>query len=440
MTLSPNAPIAANDVHESLGKWILVDGYPFVLDLENSKGAKLVDARTGREYLDFFGCFGSTPIGWNHPALCDQEWLNKVATAVINKPANSDLYTWQMAEYVDAMGKAAMPDGFKYMFFVDGGALAVENALKVAFDWKVRRNRSKGVDSDVGQLVIHFKKAFHGRSGYTLSVTNTLVDKVAYFPKFDTWPRVDAPAIDFDNPDAVLESEKDSLAQIDAAFDQHGDDIACILIEPLQCEGGDRHFRPEYLAALKSRCEKHDCLLIFDEVQTGFFGSGKTWAWEHYGVEPDIFSFGKKSQQCGIMAGSRIDDVPDNCFKTSSRINSTWGGNLVDMMRATKVLEVIESDNLMANAARQGERWIEGMKAIAADFSNVTNVRGLGLIMAFDMPDGDSRNALLGAMMDAGMIGLSSGERTVRFRPHLAITDADTDLCLELTRKALSAL
>jgi len=181
-------------------------------------------------------------------------------------------------------------------------------------------------------------------------------------------------------------------------------------------------------------------LLIFDEVQTGFFGSGKTWAWQNYGVEPDIFAFGKKSQQCGIMAGPRIDDVPDNCFQTSSRINSTWGGNLVDMMRATKVLEVIENDNLVANASRQGERWITGMRAIAADFATVTNVRGLGLIMAFDMPDGDSRNALLGAMMEAGMIGLSSGERTVRFRPHLAITDADTDLCLELTRKALQAL
>jgi len=185
MTQTLNQGITPNEVHDSLRQWLLVDGYPFVLDLENSRGATLVDGRTGREFLDFFGCFGSTPIGWNHPALRNEEFLAKAANAVVNRPANSDLYTTEMADFVARMGEIAVPEGFKHMFFIDGGALAVENCIKVATDWKIRRNRSKGVNYDVGNKILHFEKAFHGRSGYTLSLTNTLPDKIDNFPKFE---------------------------------------------------------------------------------------------------------------------------------------------------------------------------------------------------------------------------------------------------------------
>jgi len=341
------------------------------------------------------------------------------------------------------MGEMAVPEGYTHMFFVEGGALAVENALKVAFDWKVRRNRAKGIDADIGSKILHFEKAFHGRSGYTLSLTNTLPDKVDYFPKFD-WPRISAPCLKFPMSDAEMvehvAAEDACFAAIDNAFANYGDDIAAILIETIQCEGGDRHFRPEFLQGLQSRCEKYDCLFICDEVQTGYFGSGKPWAFQHYGITPDIFSFGKKSQQCGIMAGPRIDQVPNNCFEKSSRINSTWGGNLVDMVRATKVLETVKADSLCRNASKQGEAWLTEMTKMASNFEMIDNVRGKGLIMAFDTPNGNTRDKVLGAMFENGMIGLGSGERTVRFRPHLAITDADITKALEITEVALKTL
>lgn len=443
MTTTTQHWIDPKQVHEELRRWILADGYPVVLDLEKSKGANLVDSSSGREYLDFFGCFGSTPIGWNHPALLDSDWLQSLNHVVGNRPANSDLYTVEMAEFVARMGEVAVPEGYKHMFFVEGGALAVENALKVAFDWKVRRNRAKGIDADVGTKILHFEKAFHGRSGYTLSLTNTLPDKVDYFPKFD-WPRVSAPSVKFplEGSDlaAHVAKEEECFAHIDAAFAEHGDDIAGVLIETIQCEGGDRHFRPEFLQGLQARCEKYDCLFLLDEVQTGYFASGKPWAFEHYGVTPDVFSFGKKSQQCGIIAGPRIDEVPDNCFEKSSRINSTWGGNLVDMVRATRVLEVVRDENLTANAEAQGQHWLSGMKAIAGRFDGVSNVRGLGLIMAFDLPTGGDRDQFLSKAMENGMMGLGSGDRTVRFRPHLAVTQADVDRALEISEKTLGQL
>lgn len=443
MTTTTQHWIDPKQVHEELRRWILADGYPVVLDLEKSKGANLVDSSSGREYLDFFGCFGSTPIGWNHPALMDPEWLGSLGHVMANRPANSDLYTVEMAEFVARMGEVAVPEGYKHMFFVEGGALAVENALKVAFDWKVRRNRAKGVDADVGSKILHFTKAFHGRSGYTLSLTNTLPDKVDYFPKFD-WPRIAAPSVKFplEGTDlaAHVAKEEECFAHMDAAFAEHGDDIAGVLIETIQCEGGDRHFRPEFLQGLQARCEKYDCLFLLDEVQTGYFASGKPWAFEHYGVTPDIFSFGKKSQQCGIIAGPRIDEVPDNCFEKSSRINSTWGGNLVDMVRATRVLEVVRDENLTANAAAQGQYWLDSMKAMAGRFAKVSNVRGLGLIMAFDLPTGEDRDQFLNKAMANGMMGLGSGDRTVRFRPHLALRQEDVDRALEISEKTLGQI
>lgn len=443
-TAETTTGIAPENVHATLKNWILVDGYPLVCDLEASKGSQLVDSRTGKPYLDFFGCFGSTPLGWNPDCLQDPAFLEYARTSVLNRPANSDLYTAEMANFVKTFGKILAPEGFKHSFFIDGGALAVENALKVAFDWKVRRNRAKGVDSDVGGKALHFRHAFHGRSGYTMSLTNTDPNKVNYFPKFD-WPRVDSPALTFplteENLSAVRQAEEESLQQIDSAFDQHGDDIACIIIEPIQAEGGDRHFRPEFMQALQARCERYDCLFIVDEVQTGFWASGKTWCHEHHNVQPDIIVFGKKSQQCGILCGEKIDLVPDNVFEMSSRINSTWGGNLVDMIRSTYIIQEVVAKDLGKNAAERGQQWLEGMNKLASSHEGlISNVRGMGLIMGFDLSSTDLRDACLSGMMDAGMMGLSCGTHTVRFRPHLAITAEDVELCLEKTAISLKGI
>jgi L-lysine 6-transaminase len=159
-------------VHETLGRWILVDGYHIVYDAVRSKGATIVDAATGAEYLDMFSFFASMPVGHNHPKLHDPGFLARLQAATLTKVSNSDVYTPAMADWVSAIGRT-MPKGFEHLFFIEGGALAVENALKVAFDWKVRKNiargLTKGTDDDlVGTQVIHFQHAFHGRSGYTV--------------------------------------------------------------------------------------------------------------------------------------------------------------------------------------------------------------------------------------------------------------------------------
>jgi L-lysine 6-transaminase len=183
--------------------------------------------------------------------------------------------------------------------------------------------------------VLHFEQAFHGRTGYTMSLTNTEPNKLA-LSRNSTGRACSIRKcmfpMDEKNTEKVVAMEKKAIAQAEKHFEIYKDDIAAIIIEPIQGEGGDNHFRPEFHQALRELADKHEALLIYDEVQTGVGLTGKFWAHEHY-VKPDILAFGKKAQVCGILAGTRIDDLDTNVFRVSSRINSTWGGNLVDMVR-----------------------------------------------------------------------------------------------------------
>jgi len=433
--------IAATSVHEVLRRHQLVDGYDVVLDLERSHGAWLYDARTESEFLDCFTCFASWPVGYNHPMLQTPEFLAKVRTVATANPANSDLYTREMAGFVEAFATRATPSGFPYHFWVAGGALAVENALKTAFDWKARKLGRTDFGADVNDLVIlHLRDAFHGRSGYTLSLTNTVPDKIGLFPKFD-WPRVHNPTIKF-GPDGevandIAAEEARACAEIEAAFAQHGDRIAAILLEPLQGEGGDNHFRPEFFRALRDYADSREALLIYDEVQTGFWGSGKPWLWQHHDVAPDIVAFGKKTQVCGIYCSERIDEVADNVFQMSGRINSTFGGNLTDMVRCHRFLDIIEAEGLGENAAVRGAELLAGLRALARETGGFSNVRGVGSLIAFTLSAAAERDALMASLAAQKVMALKSGSSSIRFRLPLVIA---ADEIVELLSRVRAAL
>jgi L-lysine 6-transaminase len=426
-------PITAGRVREVLARSILTDGYDLVLDLDRSAGSHLVDAATGEQYLDMFTFFASSALGMNHPALADDATFRaELLQAAVNKPSNSDVYTVPMARFVDTFRRVLGDPALPHLFFVDGGALAVENALKVAFDWKSRHNEARGIDPALGSKVLHLRGAFHGRSGYTLSLTNTDPNKVARFPKFD-WPRIDAPYL---RPDAnMADLEAESVRQARAAFEAHPHDIACFLAEPIQGEGGDRHFRPQFFAAMRDLCAEFDALLIFDEVQTGCGITGTAWAYQQMDVTPDVVAFGKKTQVCGVMAGGRVDEVADNVFTVSSRINSTWGGNLVDMVRSRRILEVIEADGLLGNAASTGRYLLGRLRELANDFpALVLDPRGRGLMCAFSLPTADERDALIRRLWNRHVIMLPSGSHSVRFRPALTVSRSEIDAAIDAVR------
>ena len=436
-----------------INKSMLADGMSPIIDLKKSHGSWLHDGATGKEYLDLFSMYASMSIGYNHPYVLDNS--DRISAAAINKPANSDIYSLEMASFVDTVRRIAQPDYLPYAFFIEGGALAVENALKTAFDWKARKNLDKGKKKPKN-IVIHLKDCFHGRTGYTMSLTDSPDPrKVMYFPKFN-WPRVSNPYLKFPlnkkNIQDVELLEKKSISEIKNILANNPDDVACLIIEPIQGEGGDNHFRSEYFKELKTLSLENDFLLIYDEVQTGIGITGKMWAHQSFEpnkknklycekMEPDIISFGKKTQCCGIFAGRRLDEVENHVFKESSRINSTFGGNLVDMVRFTIYLEVIENENLVSLASKNGAYLLSCLNKMEEKYPNtISNSRGMGLFCAFDLPSSDKRDDLIRHMESEGAIILGCGHSSIRFRPHLNITEDEIDQAMFMMESSINRL
>ena len=435
---------APDRVMDVLRQHMLVDGYDLVLDLAASQGSWLVDARTGVRYLDMFTQFASMAIGMNPPGIVDDPaFLEALTEAAVNKPSNSDVYTTHLADFVATFERVMGDPALPHLFLIEGGALAVENCLKAAFDWKRRHNAANGRDPDRGTQVLHLTKAFHGRSGYTLSLTNTDPNKTALFPTF-AWPRIDVPAVRFplsDHLDEVVAAEQRALDQARQAFATHPDDIACFVAEPIQGEGGDNHLRPEFLQAMQALCREHNALFVMDEVQTGFGMTGTAWAYQQLGVEPDLVAFGKKSQVCGVMAGGRLDEVPDNVFHTSSRINSTWGGNLTDIVRARRIMEIISERDLIASAGRLGKVLLDRLVQISAGNPLMTAPRGRGLLCAMDLSSAEVRDRVKDQLRDTEhVLMLACGDVSLRFRPALTVTEEELMQACDAVERVLQGM
>ena len=398
-----------SQIIDRLSKHILTDGFHIVVDPFLSSGSWIVDTE-GKKYLDCYSQFASQPLGWNHEALLDAG--HKLGDVAMHKLANSDMYSREYADFVEKFSEIT-PD-FKYYFFIDGGALGVENALKAAFDWKAKKlGYSHTVD--INNLdVFHLTNAFHGRTGYTLSLTNTTPEKTALFPKFK-WTTVE--------PD--WRNIKDRMHK----------EVAAIIIEPIQGEGGDNHFPPKFFTNLRRIADENDCMLIFDEVQTGMGTTGKMWAYEHFGVVPDMMCFGKKSQVCGFCSTERIDEVESNVFHTSGRINSTWGGNIVDMARFNHIVDAIQKYDLVNNAQEVGKHFLWNLRSLPV----IDNVRGRGLMVAFDFSEEYVRDLAM-AMLSKNMLALKCGKKSIRLRPPLTFSIQDADTACSFIREAITEL
>ena len=430
--------ISPSKVLETIEQHVLLDGFKIVVDLDKSRGPYLHNAVTNKRLIDLYGFFGSMPIGFNHPYFDDPAVQRDLLRAAKVKVANSDVYSEDYAEFVETFERVVGLPPLERYLFIEGGAPAVENCLKAAMDWKVRKNMAAG-HGERGTQILHFRRAFHGRSGYTMSLTNTDPRKTDLFAKFD-WPRVSCPHIDFSLPESereadVIAREQNAEREIRDLVRRRNIDICAIIIEPIQGEGGDNHFRGEWLQKLRQICDENDILLIFDEVQCGMGATGRNWCCEHFDVMPDLLAFGKKAQVCGVMAGPRIDEVKDNAFRLSSRLNSTWGGNFTDMVRSTHFLRIIEKEHLVENAAKVGGYFLDQLRDLQKEEPLISAARGRGLFLAFDLPDAKTREEFWKGFFDLGVLTLRSGENSIRFRPPLDITAGVIDEAMDAMRK-----
>ncbi|MBW3630554.1 MAG: aminotransferase class III-fold pyridoxal phosphate-dependent enzyme [Gemmatimonadetes bacterium] len=412
-------------VHDVLRQSLLVDGFDLVLDLERSRGSRLVDARDGTSYLDLFTFFASSALGMNHPALVgDPEFREDLLAAAMNKPSNSDVYTEAMARFVATFARVLGDPGLPHLFFVEGGALAVENALKVAFDWKSRWNEAHGRSPALGTKVLHLRRAFHGRSGYTLSLTNTEPVKTALFPTFD-WPRIDVPAIRFPLPahlDEVRSAEATALEQARAAFAAHPHDIACFVAEPIQGEGGVQPVPAQFLRSLRLLCDEADAALIFDEIQVGLGRTGTFWAHEATGVTPDLLTVAKPLAGGLPMAAVLLTERIAQAIQPGDHATTFGGGPLV-ATAALAVCRKIGEPAFLAEVQRKGELLGERLGAIALSSDKVTAIRGAGMIWGVEITGAASE--VIGRSMEAGLLVISAGPNVVRIVPPLTVSDEE---------------
>lgn len=433
----------ADQVLDTLERHLLVDGFDLVLDLDASRGSRLVDARDATSYLDMFSYFASNALGMNHPALHTPEAEQRLLRAARHKPSNSDIYTPALADFVATFERVLGVDELPYLFFIEGGALAVENVCKAAFDWKSQHNEDAGRSPELGTQVLHLRHAFHGRSGYTMSMTNTDPRKIARFPKF-AWPRIPSPALHFpldEHAAANRAAEDAALAAARDAFAANPHDIALALVEPIQGEGGDNHLSARFLGELQSLAHEHDTLFGVDEVQTGAGFCGTPWAFQQLDLQPDLLAFGKKLHIGGVMGGGRLDEVDHHVFRESSRINSTFGGSLVDMVRATIMLEVYEDEGLIERAAKLGDHLLAQLEDLTTRHDALTQARGRGLWASVDVHDGALRDAVRHHLLrDEQVLLLGCGTRTLRFRPTMTVTVDELDEAVAALDRTMTAL
>lgn len=395
-------PKHTSDIMLAEDRWQVPTYSKFPVAIVRGEGSYVWDAE-GKKYLDLYGGHAVALPGHCHP---------RVVAAIQAQAERLLFYSNVVANDVRAVAVKALaelaPAGLRRVFLCNSGTEANETALKIARKFTHRMR------------VVSLVDGFHGRTLGALGATG--------LPKYRD-PAYPVP----------VQHDYVPYGDLEATAKAVGPDTAAIILEPIPSMGGIRVAPRAYFEGLRALATERGALLVFDEVQTGFFGSGKPWMWQHHGVRPDVVAFGKKTQVCGLYCGPRVDEVKDNVFHLPSRINSTWGGSLVDMVRSQRFIEIIVEDKLCENVAQQGTRFVGGLRALAKDRGGFANVRGMGSLVAFTLPTADARNALLKDLREKKFLALASGERAIRFRMPLNVSAREVDLALERIAACLPA-
>jgi len=404
------------------------------LNPNKSKGSYLYDDNSGKFILDLYCFFSTLPLGYNHPIFSKDEFKNDLHIFGGLKPSTGRILTNFIDEFVTDFHNYVNNDIFNKYFFIHGGGLAVENALKIAFDWKRYINNKNGIKVDGNEMkVIALEDAFHGITGYGLSLSANQL-KCSHFPKFN-WPKFEAPYVKFPcnegDDQEFKKAQIQALNSIEEYIEQTGKQyIASIIIELVQGGGGDKHLGQEYVRGLKDICDKNDILFIIDEVQTGFGVSGKLWCYEHYKVEPHLLTFGKKAQISGVCIGKNIPDI-EQVINVPGRLSPTWNGDITDYVRCKYIIQAYKEYNLVDNATELGKYIVSSLKSMNA----FMNVRGRGFLIAFDFENSDDRDRYDQLCFEEGLFLLPMSDVTLRMRPNMALTKDEADHALEIINK-----
>ncbi len=424
-----------------LRQLVLSEPWPFVIDLAASRGMWLATV-DGQRLFDWAGYYASKLIGHNHPSLLDPAYARRLALAANNKVANPDFLTLECLEYYELLHSLAplcMRNEALEVYALNSGAEAVENMLKYFIVLKNQKLLRAGRQSGTHR-VIYFDQAFHGRTIYTLNVTELSHDPVATKDFHGFAPgnvQVLFPAVDTGRPDEENRARTlRSLEIVEETLSRYGREVVGIVVEPIQGAGGHRVAEPEFFRRLSALAHRYDVSLGFDEVQTAGGATGSFFAIDQYELPhpPTAVAAAKKLANGVIYMLKPMEDI--------GVLDSTWGGSLADMVRFMQEMTIVREERLIEAVPAKTGQLVAGLEALARDYPDVIhNVRGMGLYQGFSFRRGDDKKAFQHrAMQVENLLLLGAGTHTIRLRPNLEVTPEEIDLLLTLLRRGLAAL
>lgn len=376
--------------------------YQMVMD--HGQGCRVWD-NEGNEYVDAFAGIAVNSLGYNHPVL-----VKAIADQAAKVMHCSNLYYTEIQ--AKALRMVAEATGMDRIFFANCGAEGNEGAMKLARKYGVSKSRSK-------YKIISAQESFHGRTFDTLAATGHDYYHVGYGPL---------------SPGHVLVPYGD-LAALEAQMD---DDVCAVLLEPIQGEGGVNVPSDEYLQAVRALCDKHDALLIFDEVQTGVARTGKWFGYMHSGVKPDVLTFAKGIGGGFPVAGFAVPERLAHVFKPGDH-GGTFGGNPLACAAVYATLTTIKSEGLVDKVAEKGEYFMGELRKLQAKYPDkVTDVRGRGLILGMQVV-GEGKPVVESCLANHVIVNCTAGN-VIRIVPPLIISKEEIDIVVAALDKALASL
>ena len=373
------------------------------VNFKKSFGSYLFDNASQKKFLDFFGMYASLPLGYNHKIFHTDEFKKEILEASTFKINNCEFVSNETINFDKEFFEFANDGCFKNFHYTCTGALAVEAAIKTC----IHRTNYRRPN------IVSFRNSFHGINSLGSFVTDH------FWPankKLSGLPQDFSTKLNCDLHE-VEECLKNSF-------------VTCVLVEPIQCSAGDIHHEKEFFQGLRLLCDRHDVPLIFDEIQVGFGGTGKLWYYQHLDILPDIVVFGKKTQLSGIMVNHSCSGIFSKDQIT--RLEVTWDGDVLDMIRCKHIIKAFREEGIIDSVAKKGQFLVSNLSKI----KELHNVRGAGLIVAFDMKDRNTRDNLIKKMYENQLICNKTADKSIRLRPNLAITNSEIESALGIISKA----
>lgn len=432
-------PVSAALIEE-LGRYVIADVQPFVVDIARSEGMWLATV-DGQRLFDWINYYASKLIGHNHPGLSEPDYVERLVRAANNKVSNPDFLTPECLDYYRTLHRVApccMRNPRLEAYVVNSGAEAVENMMKYLINLFHQRQGNEARPG-VPQRFIYFQQAFHGRTVYALNVTQTL-DPVVTKDFHGFIPgnvQVPFPAINTSQPDAQNRRRTEEALQIvERMLEQFQQEVIGIIVEPIQGSGGHRMAEREFFRGLSELSQRYQVCLGFDEVQTAGGTTGTVFMVDQLDLPypPQAVATAKKFGAGVVYMLHPMDD--------KGVLDSTWGGSLADLVRFVQEMKIVEREGLIPAAAAKGQRLADGLRALERQFAGlVSNIRGAGLYQGFSLPDADRRRRLQHvALHEEGLLLLEAGAESIRLRPNLSVTEQEIEIFLERLQRSLTRL